>query len=204
MRIGHVPLPPYINRDGSPGGPRALSDGLRARRAARLPRRRRACTSPTRCSTSWPRAASSGRRSRCTSDTARSSRCAPRRVEEHAVDPEAFDVMPRGGRRALTAARRERRRVIAVGTTTTRALESLAISAAGDVHARPRRDRLFIHPATVSRRRRPDHQLPPAALVAADAGVRVRRPRARPARVYRRRWRSGYRFYSYGDAMLMV
>ena len=41
-RIGHVPLPPYIERAGCVRGRRAVSDGVRARERAPSPRRRRA------------------------------------------------------------------------------------------------------------------------------------------------------------------
>ena len=49
---------------------------------------------------------------------------------------------------------------------------------------------------------RADHQLPPAALDAADAGVRLRRRRPHPD-CLRARDRARYRFFSYGDAMLL-
>src|SRR5688572_6732181 len=47
------------------------------------------------------------------------------RVEDHDVDPEAYTVTTEAAA-ALTRARREARRVVAVGTTTVRVLESLA------------------------------------------------------------------------------
>ena len=53
-------------------------------------------------------------------------------VEEHTVDPEAFEVSPQAAA-AISRARREGRRMIAVGTTTVRVLESLELAEAGDV-----------------------------------------------------------------------
>ena len=70
--IGHVPLPPYIKRADRDADRERYQTSSRAR-AARLPRRPPACTSPNpsrRCA----HAASSWRRSRCTSATARFNR----------------------------------------------------------------------------------------------------------------------------------
>ena len=61
------------------------------------------------------------------------------RVEEHKVDPEAFDVTPEAAA-AISRARRDGRRVIAVGTTTARVLESLDAVGRGRGAARQRRD----------------------------------------------------------------
>ena len=125
MRLGHVPLPPYIKRADTRGGSRALPDRLRARAADRSPRRPRGCISTPRCSRRSTRAASSASTSRCTSATARSSRFASTSVEEHVVDPEPTRS-PTAAARRSTRALDEGRRVIAVGTTTTRALEDAA------------------------------------------------------------------------------
>ena len=68
-------------------------------------------------------AASSGRRSRCTSATARFSRSGSIKVEAHTIDAERFSISEAAAD-AINRAKREKRRIIAVGTTTTRALEA--------------------------------------------------------------------------------
>jgi S-adenosylmethionine:tRNA ribosyltransferase-isomerase len=91
------------------------------------------------------------------------------------------------------------RRVIAVGTTVTRALESWART--GAAHGR---SGLFIHPPfdfRVVGALWTNFHLPrstPLALAAAFAGWPCLR------RAYEEAVRQGYRFYSYGDAMLIV
>ena len=125
------------------------------------------------------------------------------RVEDHAVDPEHFEVS-RTTADALTAARRGRRRVIAVGTTTVRALESLAIDSDDTIQPAEGETRTFIHPGHVFRvidALITNFHLPRSSLlmlVAAFAG------RERILAAYREAIERRYRFYSYGDAMLIV
>ncbi len=125
------------------------------------------------------------------------------RVEDHTVDPETFSVAPDAAS-ALTAARREGRRIIAVGTTTTRALESLVVEPGGGIAAAGGETRLFIHPGHEFRivsGMVTNFHLPKSSLlmlVAAFGGT----PRVMAA--YREAVAAGYRFYSYGDAMLVA
>ena len=56
------------------------------------------------------------------------------RVDDHVVDPEPYEISPAAAD-AIERARDEGRRVIAVGTTTTRALEDAALR--GERHASP-------------------------------------------------------------------
>jgi len=125
------------------------------------------------------------------------------RVEDHQVDPEAYTVTAEAAQ-ALTRARREGRRIVAVGTTTVRVLESLDISPAGEVSPGAGDTRLFIHPG---------HQfqlvgglitnfhLPKSSLLMLVAAFAGREP---VLAAYREAVAHGYRFYSYGDAMLVV
>jgi len=123
------------------------------------------------------------------------------RLEEHHLEPEPIEI-PDATARAIDEARRERRRVIAVGTTTTRALEW----AAADGGVRPGRGDadLFIRPghrfrivdALITNFHLPRSSL--LVLVSALAGREV------ILGAYRHAVEARYRFYSYGDAMLIA
>jgi S-adenosylmethionine:tRNA ribosyltransferase-isomerase len=124
------------------------------------------------------------------------------RVEQHRMEGEWYAI---SGEAAEKIARAKERggRVVAVGTTSTRALEWVA-QKRGSVSADRGIARLFIHPghrfraidALVTNFHLPGST--PLILVAAFAGV------ALVQRAYREAVRLGYRFYSYGDAMLVV
>jgi S-adenosylmethionine:tRNA ribosyltransferase-isomerase len=125
------------------------------------------------------------------------------RVEEHVVDPEHYEISIEAAA-ALARAKRDRRRVIAVGTTTTRALEDAAIRGHGQVHAGSASASLFIYPG--HRFQAIDglltnFHLPASSLlmlVSAFAG------RETILAAYREAIEQRYRFYSYGDAMLIL
>jgi S-adenosylmethionine:tRNA ribosyltransferase-isomerase len=124
------------------------------------------------------------------------------RVEEHRLEAEPVEI-PESTARAIAEARREGRRVIAVGTTTTRALEWAAAAGAG-VRAGAGEADLFIRPghrfgvvdALVTNFHLPRTSL--LVLVAAFAG------RDAILAAYRHAVAGRYRFYSYGDAMLIT
>ena len=123
-----------------------------------------------------------------------------RQIEDHVLLPERVRV-PAEVAAAVNAARREGRRVVAVGTTTTRALEG-AVSQ-GVVEPRDGAVDLFIRPghrfqavdALLSNFHLPRSSL--LVLVAALAG------RELILEAYRHAVTAGYRFYSYGDATLI-
>ena len=124
-------------------------------------------------------------------------------VEQHVVDPEPYTVSAETAA-ALTRARRERRRIIAVGTTTVRTLESLDIMPDGEVRGGRGETTLFIRPGHVFRlvdAMITNFHLPRSSLlmlVSAFAG------REEILSAYREAVKRGYRFYSYGDAMLIL
>ena len=123
------------------------------------------------------------------------------RVEEHVVAAERA-VVPETTADAVNAAHREGRRVIAVGTTATRTLESAA-SPEGSLQAFEGRAGLTIHPghrfrvidALLTNFHLPRSSL--LSLVCAFAG------RELVLRAYAHAVATGYRFYSYGDATLI-
>jgi S-adenosylmethionine:tRNA ribosyltransferase-isomerase len=124
-------------------------------------------------------------------------------VEAHVVDPEPYEISDAAAA-AINAALDAGRRVVAVGTTTTRALEDAARR--GGARVRPGRAEaeLFIYPGfefQVISGLMTNFHLPKSSLlmlVAAFAG------RERVLEAYRQAVAGGYRFYSYGDAMLIV
>ncbi len=124
-------------------------------------------------------------------------------VEEHRVDAELFDV-PADAASAINAATDDGRRVVAVGTTTTRALEASGERAQGRVAAGSGTTELFIRPGhrfTVVGGLFTNFHLPKSSLlmlVCAFAG------REAVLGAYREAVDRGYRFYSYGDAMLIL
>lgn len=137
-------------------------------------------------------------------------------VEEHIVDPEPYDISEEAAH-AINTALDQGRRIVAVGTTTTRALEDAAsrAGAGGLSRASGRESRgrvrpgradasLFIHPGfefRVVSGLMTNFHLPKSSLlmlVAAFAG------RERVLAAYREAVERRYRFYSYGDAMLVL
>ena len=123
-------------------------------------------------------------------------------VREHRVDPERFFI-PEETAAAIDRARAEGRRVVAVGTTTTRALES-AIGDSGRLHPGDGETTLVVVPGFQFRVvdvLLTNFHLPRSSLlllVSAFAG------RERVLAAYAEAVRRRYRFYSYGDAMLVV
>jgi S-adenosylmethionine:tRNA ribosyltransferase-isomerase len=124
------------------------------------------------------------------------------RVADHRMAPEAYEVSADTAA-ALSRAHAERRRIVAVGTTTVRTLETLA-DAEDRIGAGAGWTDLTIVPG--HRFRAVDalltnFHLPRSSLlllVAAFAG------REAILDAYRHAVAHGYRFYSYGDAMLIV
>jgi S-adenosylmethionine:tRNA ribosyltransferase-isomerase len=200
--LGHIPLPPYIKRDDTAAD--------RDRYQTVYARHRGSIAAPTAglhfTAALFDRLASRGiERTEITLHVGYGTFKPVRveRVEEHAVDPELFTVSDRAAD-AMTRARRDRRRVIAVGTTTTRALESLEMDGEGRVVPCSRSTGLFIHgghdfrlvDGLITNFHLPRSSL--LMLVAAFAG------RDFVMAAYRHAVEHRYRFYSYGDAMLIL
>jgi S-adenosylmethionine:tRNA ribosyltransferase-isomerase len=123
-------------------------------------------------------------------------------VEDHRMDPER-GVVPPETAEAVRRAKDEGRRVVAVGTTSVRTLEASARAHGGLVAPGPFETRLFLVPGAefhVVDALLTNFHLPRSTLlmlVSAFAG------RERILAAYREAVASGYRFFSYGDAMLI-
>jgi S-adenosylmethionine:tRNA ribosyltransferase-isomerase len=201
-RIGHIPLPPYIKR--------ADRTSDRERYQTVYARERGSIAAPTAglhfTTGVLDSLASQGvERAELTLHvgygTFKPMRC--ERIQDHVVDPEMC-VVPTDTAGALTQARREGRRIIAVGTTSMRALEALAPREDGQIESSTADAELFIRPGhkfRVADGLITNFHLPRSSLlvlVAAFAG------REQILHAYREAVGRGYRFYSYGDAMAIL
>jgi S-adenosylmethionine:tRNA ribosyltransferase-isomerase len=123
------------------------------------------------------------------------------RIEEHRMLEERYEVPPETAR-DISAARTGGRRVTAVGTTVVRTLESAWSD--GVVRPGPGATSLFIHPGFEYRvvdRLLTNFHLPKSTLlmlVSALAGTDL------IMEAYREAVRERYRFFSYGDCMLIL
>jgi len=124
-------------------------------------------------------------------------------VENHKMEAERFEV-GEAAAEAIGRARDLGRRVVAVGTTTVRTLEHIARENAGRIVAASGETSLFIVPGfpfQVTRSLLTNFHLPKSTLlmlVSAFAG------RDFIQRVYQHAVAERYRFYSYGDCMLIL
>jgi S-adenosylmethionine:tRNA ribosyltransferase-isomerase len=125
------------------------------------------------------------------------------RVEDHQVEAEWYEVSDQAAA-SIGRALAERRRIVAVGTTTTRALETVAREHEGRIVAGGGWTEAFIYPGfrfRVISGLMTNFHLPRSSLlmlVAAFAG------RDAVLDAYRAAIAARYRFYSYGDAMLIL
>ena len=200
--LGHVPLPPYIKRPDQPAD--------RDRYQTIFASRRGSVAAPTAGLHFTPEmledlAERGVERTAVTLHVGYGTFKPVRveHVEEHVVDPEPY-VISNAAAAAIDAARQQRRRVIAVGTTTTRALEDAALRGGGTLAPGAAFATLFIHPGFEFRvidGLMTNFHLPRSSLlmlVAAFAG------RDRVMAAYASAVQERYRFYSYGDAMIVL
>jgi S-adenosylmethionine:tRNA ribosyltransferase-isomerase len=200
--IGHVPLPPYIKRDDDAAD--------RERYQTVYARTRGSIAAPTAGLHFTPAIldALAGKGIERLSITLHVGygTFQPVRVddvEQHQMEAEQYSVTVETAA-ALTRALAEKRRIIAVGTTSTRTLESLQVDDSGHVAAGSGETALFIRPGhrfRIVNGLVTNFHLPKSSLlmlVSAFAG------REHVLDAYREAVARGYRFYSYGDAMLVV
>ena len=199
-RVGHVPLPPYIARADEPED--------RERYQTIFARESGSVAAPTAGLHFTPdvvaRAESRGARFASVTLHVGPGTFRPVAAEDpaqHVLDSEPYRVPPETAE-AIQAISREGGRVIAVGTTAVRTLESWARDGRPQDGAWRETD-LFILPPfefQVVRAMITNFHLPRSTLlmlVSAFAG------RDHALAAYAEAMRQGYRFYSYGDAMLI-
>ncbi len=199
-QVGDVPLPPYIRR--------AAGDADRARYQTVYARKSGAVAAPTAglhfTQNTLSALEEAGHQTAYVTLHVGPGTFRPVQVDtldEHEMHEEAFEV-PAATVAAIGRARVEGRPIVAVGTTVVRTLES-SVDADGNPVEGFDTTRLFIRPP--HRFHVVDHlvtnfHLPRStllALVMAFAGVDLTR------RAYREAAERRYRFYSYGDAMLI-
>jgi S-adenosylmethionine:tRNA ribosyltransferase-isomerase len=200
-RLGHIPLPPYIKRGDEPLD--------RERYQTVFARRGIAVAAPTAglhfTSEILDRLRARGVEiAELTLEVGLGTFEPVRteRLEDHKIHAESYEI-PECTAAAIAKAHREGRPVLAVGTTVVRALEDSAgknrgLPAPGKAEAD-----IFLYPGRLFRvvnQMLTNFHLPRStllAMVAAFAG------RENILRAYRHAVEAGYRFYSYGDAMLI-
>ena len=211
--FGRVPLPPYIKRapaSEASGETRARLEEDRERYQTIYAARRGAIAAPTAGLHFTPRILEH-LRARGVSVTEITLHVgygtfAPVRARdlgEHAVAAEHYEITPEAAA-ALDEARAQGQRIVAVGTTTVRALESAAREGQGRLMPGARSTSLTITPgyefkvvdALVTNFHLPRSSL--LVLIASFAG------RELTLDAYRHAVSARYRFYSYGDCMLIV
>ena len=200
-RIGHVPLPPYIARDDSTadrdryqtvyasqrGSVAAPTAGLHftPEILQKLPQRgieTAAVTLHVGLGTFQP--------------------VRVEKVEEHKLHSEPYSISEEAARK-IGRAQAESRRIVAVGTTTVRTLES-AVQPSGEVRAGSGEASLFIYPGykfQVVNALLTNFHLPQSTLLMLVCALGGQE---NVMRAYRHAVAERYRFYSYGDCMFVA
>ena len=200
-QIGHIPLPPYIARPDT-GRDRDRYQTIYARQ-------RGSVAAPTAGLHFTPGILA--RMAECGIETAEVTLHVglgtfqpvhTEIVEKHRLDRERYSISQTAARK-IRQARQESRRIVAVGTTTTRTLEYAARENGGEVEAGEGEANLFIYPgyqfqvveALLTNFHLPESTL--LMLVCAFAG------KQNVLGAYRHAVEERYRFYSYGDCMFL-
>ena len=130
-------------------------------------------------------------------------------IEKHSMHEERFEL-GRSTARTINETKENQHRIFAVGTTTVRVLETVAAQNDGRLKATVGRTRIFLYPPAdfkivdglVTNFHLPRSTL--LMLVSAFAAPGETRGRELILAAYTEAIRKGYRFFSYGDAMLIV
>lgn len=202
--LGHIPLPPYIKRGDTPAD-RERYQTVYARAGA-------AVAAPTAGLHFTPEILRQLRErgieiAEITLDVGLGTfePVHVKNLEEHKIHTEAYEIS-RAGAESIERARKAKRPILAVGTTVVRALEDACeknASTGGVIEPGKAEAEIFLYPGKPFRavsQLLTNFHLPKSsllALVSAFAG------REHVLRAYRHAVETGYRFYSYGDCMLI-
>jgi S-adenosylmethionine:tRNA ribosyltransferase-isomerase len=199
-RLGHVPLPPYIARADRPAD--------RERYQTVFARERGSVAAPTAGLHFTPEILEALHA--CGVETAEVTLHVglgtfqpvhAERVEDHRLHPESYHISAQAAEQ-IEAARRAGRRIVAVGTTAVRTLEHAAQT--GEVRPGRGEAGLFIYPGYEFRvvgALLTNFHLPRSTLLMLVCAFAGREP---VLAAYRHAVTAGYRFYSYGDCMLLA
>lgn len=203
-RLGHIPLPPYIKREDEPMD--------RERYQTVYAREGSAVAAPTAGLHFTPEILHRVRARgieivEITLDVGLGTFEPVRteRLEDHKIHSEAYDI-PESAANALNQASRSKRPVLAVGTTVVRALEDAAeksVESRKPISAGKAATDIFLYPGKPFRivnQLLTNFHLPKSTLLVLAAGFAGRE---NMLRAYRHAVETGYRFYSYGDCMLI-
>jgi len=130
-------------------------------------------------------------------------------LDKHLMHEEHYEISAETAQ-IVNETKQRGSRIIAVGTTTLRVLESAAQTSAGKILPRAGRTRLFIYPPyqfKIADVLLTNFHLPKSTLlmlVCAFAAPGETRGRALMLSAYAEAVRQRYRFFSYGDAMLII
>jgi S-adenosylmethionine:tRNA ribosyltransferase-isomerase len=123
-------------------------------------------------------------------------------VEEHRMHSEAYSISTETAEK-IDRARRESRRIVAVGTTTVRTLEYAARQDAGRIRASAGEANLFIYPGykfQIVQALLTNFHLPQSTLLMLVCALGGKE---NVLRAYQHAVANRYRFYSYGDCMFL-
>ena len=200
-RIGHIPLPPYIARADAPED--------RERYQTVYARERGSVAAPTAGLHFTPEILSRLRDRNVETvevtlhvGLGTFQPVHTERVEDHQLHSEVYSISPDAAE-IIKKARREHRRVIAIGTTTVRTLEYAARESGGEIRSGSGEANLFIYPGfqfQIVDSLLTNFHLPQSTLlmlVCALAGKET------VLESYRHAVSERYRFYSYGDCMFV-
>lgn len=200
--LGTMPLPPYIRRGRTEPDPQDSADRLRYQTV--YARERGSIAAPTAGLHFTPELLAQLNYCSITLHvgygTFKPVTC--ERIEDHSVDPEFYSVNPEAAQRIQGQKERDGR-IVAVGTTTTRVLESVAIRYGRMVGGKGMTD-LVIYPGfrfQIVDCLITNFHLPGSSLIllaAAFTGKDLL------LSAYQEAIQERYRFYSYGDAMLIL